>query len=148
MNFETSTIGLASDHTGFGLKEVIKKYLEKRGLKYTDFGACSTERSDYTDFAHLLGKAIESHELEAGIALCGTGNGMAITLNKYPSIRAGLAWSAEISGLVSGHNKANILIIPARYVTEEEALKIVEAYLDTPFEGGRHLTRIEKILSA
>ena len=148
MNFLNTTIGLASDHTGFEYKELIKKFLEKRGLRHVDFGAYSTERSDYTDFAHEIGKAIESGELEMGIALCGTGNGMAITLNKYQSIRAGLAWNEEIAKLVSAHNKANMLVIPARFTTEDEVIKIVEAYLDTPFEEGRHLERINKITPA
>jgi ribose 5-phosphate isomerase B len=147
MNFTNETIGLASDHTGFELKELIKKHLEQRGLRYKDFGACSTERSDYTDYAHPLGKAIENREIEAGIALCGTGNGMVITLNKYPSIRAGLAWNVDVAKLISAHNKANILIIPARFVTQDEATRIVDAYLDTLFEGGRHLERIHKIMT-
>lgn len=146
MNFTNTTIGLASDHTGYEYKECIKKHLEERGLKYLDFGAYSTERSDYPDFAHKLGKAIADNELEMGIALCGTGNGMAFTLNKFPSIRAGLAWNKEIARLVSAHNKANILVIPARFVTQEEVIQMVDAYLDTPFEGGRHQERIEKIL--
>ena len=145
MNFTNTTIGLASDHTGFEFKELIKELLEKRGLKYKDFGAFSTERSDYTDYAHEIGKAIDSNELEMGIALCGTGNGMAVALNKYLSIRAGLAWNEEIARLVSAHNKANILVIPARFTTRDEVIKMVNAYLDAPFEGGRHLERINKI---
>ena len=145
MNFTNATIGLASDHTGFEFKELIKEILKKRGLTYKDFGTYSTERSDYTDFAHSLGSAIESNELEMGIALCGTGNGMAVALNKYQSIRAGLAWNEEIARLVSAHNKANVLVIPARFTTQDEVIKMVNAYLDTPFEGGRHLERINKI---
>ncbi|HCC50661.1 MAG TPA: ribose 5-phosphate isomerase B [Porphyromonadaceae bacterium] len=145
MNYANTIIGLASDHTGYEYKEFIKKHLEKRGLKYIDFGTDSTERSDYPDYAHKLGKAIESKELEMGIALCGTGNGMAFTLNKYPSIRAGLAWNEEIAMLVSAHNKANVLVMPARFVTQEEVAKMVDAYLDTPFEGGRHQERLDKI---
>ena len=145
MNFTNTTIGLASDHTGYEYKEFIKQHLEKRGLKYIDFGADSAERSDYPDYAHKLGQAIENKELEMGIALCGTGNGMAFTLNKFPSIRAGLAWNEEIARLISAHNKANILIMPARFVTQEEVVKMVDTYLDTPFEGGRHQERIEKI---
>jgi ribose 5-phosphate isomerase B len=145
MNFTNETIGLASDHTGFELKEFIKKHLEQRGLRYKDFGACSTERSDYTDYAHPLGEAIKNREIEMGIALCGTGNGMAITLNKYPFIRAGLAWNVDIAKLISAHNKANILVIPSRFAAQDEVARIVDAYLDTPFEGGRHLERIDKI---
>jgi ribose 5-phosphate isomerase B len=145
MNFINKTIGLASDHTGFEFKEFIKKHLEKRGLTYKDFGSYSTERSDYPDFAHQLSEAIEKNELEMGIALCGTGNGMAIALNKFRFIRAGLAWNEEIARLVSAHNKANVLVIPARFVSQDEVVKIVDAYLDSPFEGGRHLERINKI---
>jgi len=145
MNFTNTTIGLACDHTGFEFKEFIKKLLEKRGLTYKDFGAYSTERSDYPDFAHKLCEAIESNEIEMGIALCGTGNGMAITLNKFRFIRAGLAWTEEIARLVSAHNKANVLVIPARFVTQEDVVKIVDAYFDAPFEAGRHLERINKI---
>ncbi len=145
MNFTNTTIGLASDHTGFEYKELIKKHLEKRGFRYIDFGATSPERSDYPDFAHKLGKAIDSKELDMGIALCGTGNGMAFTLNKYPSIRAGLAWNVDTAKLVSAHNNANILVMPARFVTQDEVIQMVDAYLDTPFEGGRHQDRIEKI---
>jgi ribose 5-phosphate isomerase B len=145
MNFTNTTIGLACDHTGFDYKEAIKKHLEKRGLRFVDFGANSAERSDYPDFAHPLGKAVSENELEMGIALCGTGNGMAITLNKYPGIRAGLSWNEEIAKLISAHNKANILVIPARFVTQDEVVRIVDAYLDTPFEGNRHQERILKI---
>ena len=146
MNFTNTTVGLASDHTGFEFKELIKKLLEEKGLTYKDFGTYSTDRCDYTDSAHEIGRAIESNELEMAITLCGTGNGMAVTLNKYQSIRAGLAWNEEIARLVSAHNKANVLVIPARFTTKDEMVKIVEAYLDTPFEGGRHLERINKIV--
>jgi ribose 5-phosphate isomerase B len=145
MNFTSKTIGLACDHTGFDYKERIKKHLEERGLEYIDFGADSAERNDYPDFAHPLGRAVTEHEPERGIALCGTGNGMAITLNKYPGIRAGLEWNEVVARLVSAHNRANILVVPARFVTAGEVLKIVDAYLDTPFEGGRHRERIDRI---
>lgn len=145
MNFTNTTIGLASDHAGFEHKLFIKKHLEKRGLTYIDFGTDSLASCDYTDFAHQLGNAIENKTLEMGIALCGTGNGMAFTLNKYPSIRAGLAWNVEIARLISAHNKANVLVMPARFVTQEEVAQIIDAYLDTPFEGGRHQDRINKI---
>lgn len=145
MNFKNTTIGLASDHAGYEYKEFIKGLLEKRGLSYIDFGTDSTASCDYSDFAHKLGRAIESNELEMGIALCGTGNGMAMTLNKYPSVRAGLVWNTDIAQLISAHNKANILVMPARFITQEEVAQIVATYLDTPFEGNRHQTRIDKI---
>ena len=147
MNFMKKTIGLASDHTGYELKEIIKSHLSKRGFQYVDFGAFNAERSDYPDFAHKLCQAIERHEIETGIALCGTGNGMAITCNRYKNIRAGLAWNTDIAKLISAHNKAHILIIPARFVSKDEIIPIVDAFFDTPFEGGRHLVRINKIFT-
>jgi ribose 5-phosphate isomerase B len=145
MNFTNTTIGLASDHAGFELKETVKKHLQDRRLQFVDFGTLTGERCDYTDYAHLLAQAVTANELEMGIAICGTGNGMALTLNKYPSIRAGLAWNVEVARLVSAHNKANILVIPARFTTTDEAVLMIDAWLDTPFEGGRHLERIAKI---
>ena len=145
MNFNNTTIGLANDHTGYDFKEIIKSHLEKRGLNYIDFGVENAEKCDYPDYAHKLCQAIEKNELETGIALCGTGNGMAMTLNKYDCIRAGLAWNGEVAKLISAHNKANILVIPARFVMPDELTRIVDAFLDTPFEGGRHLVRINKI---
>ena len=143
--FSNMTVGLASDHAGFEYKALVREQLEKRGLKCLDFGAHSTERCDYTDYAHLLAEAIKTRAVDAGIALCGTGNGMAITLNKYPFVRAGLAWNAEIAKLIRAHNNANILVIPARFVTPDDVAQIIDACIDTPFEGGRHLERILKI---
>ena len=145
MNFNSTTIGLASDHTGFELKKIIKSHLEKRGFQFVDYGTDTTESCDYPDFAHKLCKAIEKNEIEMGIALCGTGNGMVIVCNRYKSIRAGLAWNTDIAKLISAHNKANILIIPARFVSMDDIIPIVDAFFDTPFEGGRHLVRINKI---
>jgi len=138
-------IGLASDHTGYEQKKIIKSHLEKRGLKYIDFGTDSADSCDYPDYAHKLCKAIEANGIAVGIALCGTGNGMAIACNKHKYIRAGLAWNIEIARLISAHNKANILIIPARFIHSDDVIQLVDAYLDTPFEGGRHLVRINKI---
>jgi ribose 5-phosphate isomerase B len=145
MNFQNTTIGLASDHAGFEIKNIIRKHLKNRGLQYIDFGTETNESCDYTDFAHKLGKSIESGELEMGIATCGTGNGVAMVLNKYPHIRAGLSWNKEVASLVSAHNKANVLVLPARFLTESEVGEIIDAYLDTPFEGGKHQRRIDKI---
>ena len=139
-------IAICSDHAGFELKQKIIGYLKAKNVdEIEDFGAFSTESCDYPDYAHKIGEAIEGGELEMGIILCGTGNGMAITVNKYPHIRAGLAWNEDVAKLISAHNKANILVIPARFVTQEELFKIIDAYLDTPFEAGRHLERINKI---
>ena len=145
MNFSNTTIGLASDHTGYEWKKIIQSHLEKRGLTYIDFGAYTDERSDYPDFAHKLCDAIENNEIEMGIALCGTGNGMSMACNKYSGIRAGLAWNEDIARLISAHNKANILIIPARFISREAITPVVDAFLDTPFEGGQHQVRINKI---
>jgi len=145
MNFNNTTIGLASDHTGYAFKEIIKSHLEKRGFTHVDFGTYTEESCDYPDYAHKLCYAIESKEIEAGIALCGTGNGMVITLNKSGCIRAGLAWNVEVAKLISGHNKANILVIPTRFIIQDELTKLVDAFFDTPFEGGRHLVRLNKI---
>ena len=147
MNFSNTTIGLAADHTGYAYKKMIQSHLEKRGLTTIDFGTYTAERCDYPDYAHKLCQAIDSNEIEMGIALCGTGNGMAIALNKYKSIRAGLAWNTDIAKLVSAHNKANILVIPARFTSPDEIIEILDAYLDTPFEGGVHQARIDKISS-
>ena len=146
MNFDNTTIGLASDHTGYAFKEIIKSLLEKRGFNYIDFGTDSTESCDYTDYAHKLCRAIETNVIEMGIALCGTGNGMVMTLNKSERIRAGLAWNVDVAKLISGHNKANILVLPARFIQKDDIIKMVDAFLDTPFEGGRHLTRINKMV--
>ena len=145
MNFTNKTIGLASDHTGYEIKNLIRSHLEKRGLRYIDFGTDTVDSCDYPDYAHKLCKSIEKNEIESGIALCGTGNGMVMTCNKYGFIRAGLAWNTEIARLISAHNKANILVIPARFVPTDETVRMVDAFLDTPFDGGRHLVRINKI---
>ena len=138
-------IGLSSDHAGYELKEFVKQILEQKGIPYKDYGAQSTESCDYPDFAHPLGYAIENGDVEKGIAVCGTGNGIAITLNKHQGIRAGISWNAEIAKLVRAHNDANVLVMPGRFISKEEATKTVEAFLNTKFEGGRHQQRIDKI---
>ncbi|MBQ7222115.1 MAG: ribose 5-phosphate isomerase B [Bacteroidales bacterium] len=139
------TVGLASDHAGYPLKEVLKKYLVKFGYETVDFGTHSTESMDYPDTAHPLAKAVENGEVDWGLAMCGTGNGMAISLNKHQKIRAGLAWSVDIGKLVKQHNNANVLVLPARFITEYQAKRIVKAFIETEFEGGRHQRRIDKI---
>lgn len=138
-------IGLSSDHAGVELKEHVKQLLDAKGLAYKDFGTCSTDSCDYPDFAHPLALAVEAGEVYPGIAICGTGNGIAMTLNKHQKIRAGLCWDAEIAQLARAHNDANILVMPGRFISKEEATKVVDAFLDTPFEGGRHQRRIDKI---
>lgn len=138
-------IGLCSDHAGFGHKARIMAYLESKGIDTVDFGTHSTDSMDYPDVAHPLAEAVETGAVDKGIALCGTGNGMAITLNKHQKIRAGLAWNTEIGELVKRHNDANILVMPARFISCDEALKITDAWLGAGFEGGRHQRRIDKI---
>jgi len=139
------TIGIASDHAGFELKEFVKSYIEHKGFDCKDFGAHSTESCDYSDYAHPLAKAVESGDVERGIALCGSGNGIAMTLNKHQGIRAAICWNVSLVQMACAHNNANILVLPARYISRKEAEEIVDFFFKTPFEGGRHKTRIEKI---
>ena len=136
---------MISDHAGFEYKGKLIELLRKKGFEVVDYGTYSDASCDYPEFAHALGNAIENKEVEAGIAMCGTGNGMAITLNKHQGVRAGLAWNSEIGRLVKAHNHANVLVMPARFISQEEALAILEAYLNAEFEGGRHQNRINKI---
>lgn len=138
-------IGFAGDHAGYLLAEPIARLLESRGIEMVNFGTFGPESVDYADFAHPLAQAVDNGEVDLGIAACGTGNGMAITLNKHRGIRAGLVWSTDIAKLVKGHNNANVLVLPQRFISEQEALDCVQAWLDTEFEGGRHARRIEKI---
>ena len=139
------TIGLCSDHAGFELKEFIKQLLDSKGIAYKDFGTYSTDSCDYSDYAHPLAKAIEAGDVYPGIAMCGTGNGIAMTLNKHQGIRAALCWQEELARLARAHNNANILVMPGRFISQEEATRVVNAFFTTPFEGGRHQRRIEKI---
>ena len=139
------TIGLCSDHAGLDYKAKLIKKLEKKGFEVVDYGTSSHESCDYCDFAHALAHGIESGEVEKGIALCGTGNGMAITLNHHHGLRAGLAWNVEVGKLIKKHNNAQVLVLPARFVSYRMASAITEAWLESEFEGGRHLRRIEKI---
>ncbi len=138
-------IGLASDHAGFLLKKYIIDLFDEQGIKYVDFGAYSTESVDYPDFAHKLGNAIENNECDFGIAICGTGNGIAMSLNRHKSVRAGLCWNTEIVKLIRMHNDANVLVMPGRYTTEKEAFEMIVTFFNTDFEGGRHQRRIDKI---
>ena len=142
---ETKTIGLASDHAGFALKQFVKEYLDEKGLEYKDYGTHSEESCDYPDFGHALARGIENGEVFPGIAICGSGEGIAMTLNKHQSIRAGLAWIPEIAHLVRQHNDANVLVMPGRFISKETARQIMDEFLSTEFEGGRHQRRVEKI---
>lgn len=139
------TLGLSCDHAGYELKEYVKQLLDSKGVTYKDFGTCSSESCDYPDFAHPLAKAVEAGEVYPGIAICGSGNGIAITLNKHQAVRAALCWQADIARLAREHNDANILVMPGRFISQEEATRAVEVFLNTPFEGGRHQRRIDKI---
>lgn len=139
------TIGICCDHAGFALKQYVKEWLEAKGMEYKDFGTYSTESVDYPDFAHPLASAVEAGEVYPGIAICGSGNGISMTLNKHQGIRAALCWTPEISGLARQHNDANVLVMPGRFITNKEADEIMTRFFNTPFEGGRHQRRIEKI---
>lgn len=141
-------LAIASDHAGFALKEVLKKSLSEKGFALQDFGAYSSESVDYPDFAHPLATSVEKGENDLGILICGSGNGVCITANHHAGIRAALAWNEEIASLARQHNNANVLCLPARFISEEEALNIVMAYLNMEFEGGRHQRRVEKIHQA
>ena len=138
-------IGIASDHAGYEMKEFLIGYLGSRGYEVLDFGTDSPESVDYPDYAHPLARAIESGELTEGVALCGSGEGMTITLNKHQGIRAGLACIPEIARLIRQHNNANVIVLPARFITNDEAVALLEAYFESEFEGGRHQRRIDKI---
>lgn len=138
-------IGLASDHAGFELKQYVKKCLDAKGMAYKDFGTDSIESCDYADFAHPLALAVESGECYSGIAICGSGNGINMTLNKHQGIRAALCWIPEISALARQHNDANILVLPGRFIDTDTTSQILEKFFNTAFEGGRHLRRINKI---
>ena len=138
-------IGLASDHAGFSLKEHIKEYLTAKGLEYKDYGTYSEASCDYPDFGHALARGMEEGECGMGMAVCGSGEGISMTLNKHQSIRAGLCWQPQIAHLCRQHNDANVLVMPGRFITTEEADRIMDEFLATPFEGGRHQARIDKI---
>lgn len=139
------TVGMACDHAGFELKEYIKGILKGKGYSVKDFGTHSSESMDYPDTAHPLAQAVEAGDVDFGVAMCGSGNGITMTLNKHQGVRAALCWDPEISSLAKRHNNANILSMPARFISKEEAVAILEAYLNAEFEGGRHQRRIDKI---
>ena len=139
------TIGLASDHAGFPIKEYVKNLLISRGIDVKDYGTYSLDSCDYPDFGHALARGMENGECQIGIAVCGSGEGISMTLNKHAIIRAALVWMPEIAALARQHNDANVLVLPGRFVSEEQARQIVDTFLETPYEGGRHQRRIEKI---
>lgn len=140
-----TTISIGCDHAGFPFKEPIKAYLTGLGYNVLDFGTNSLASADYPDFAHPTAEAVEKGRAERGILICGSGNGVAMTANKHPSVRCGLCWNEEVASLIRLHNDANMIAIPARFVTLETALRILDVFLTTQFEGGRHATRVSKI---
>lgn len=138
-------IAISCDHAGFDLKERVKQHLKDKGYQIKDFGPATADRMDYPDAIHPLAKAINEKQFELGIIICGSGNGVAMTANKYANVRAGLSWTPEIAELTRLHNDANVLSLPARFISEEVALECVSKFLETNFEGGRHATRVDKI---
>lgn len=138
-------VAIASDHAGFHIKEKLIVYLTKLGIELKDFGCYTDESVDYPEFGHKLAFAVESRECEIGISVCGSGNGINMTTNKHQGIRAALCWNEEIARLARAHNDANVCSIPGRFVSESEAILIVDTFLNTLFDGGRHKKRIDKI---
>ena len=139
------TIAIGSDHAGFEYKEALKKWLETNGYSLKDFGTQSAEAADYADFAHPVAEAVESKACDFGLLVCGSANGVAITANKHQGIRAAICWAEELASLARQHNDANVVCIPARFVSMDTAEKITSIFLTTAFEGGRHARRVSKI---
>ncbi len=138
-------IAIGADHAGFQLKEKIKNYLVDKGYQVKDFGCYSEERADYPDFAHPVASSVENKENDLGILICGSGNGINMTANKHKGIRSALCWNKEIALLARQHNDANIIALPARYISYSEAKDSIEIFIKTEFEGGRHTDRVKKI---
>ena len=142
---EIKTVGIACDHAGFALKKFVIEYLEAHGYQYKDYGTYSDMSCDYPDFGHALAEGITSGEVYPGIGICGSGEGISITLNKHAGVRAGLAWCPELGQLIRQHNDANVLVLPGRFVDNKTAAKIMDNFFTTSFEGGRHERRVKKI---
>ena len=138
-------IFISSDHAGFKLKEAIKIFLSKKKLSFQDLGPYNDDSVDYPDFAHKVAADVDTQKVDLGILICGSANGVAMTANKYQNVRAGLCWTKEIVSLIKQHNNANVLCIPARFTSIPQAVAMVETFLNTKFEGGRHQNRIDKI---
>lgn len=139
------SIGVASDHAGYELKTRVIKHLESKGCVVHDFGTDSAESVDYPDYAHKLAGAVENGSCQFGIAICGSGNGVNMTVNHHRKVRGALCWTPEIAALARQHNDANIISLPARFIETSIALQMVDVFLSTDFEGGRHQRRVEKI---
>lgn len=140
-------IALCSDHAGYNLKESVKKHLIEKGYEVKDFGTFSTDSCDYPDYAHPAARSLVNGETDFGVAVCSSGNGMQMTLNKYPAIRAALCWLPQLAALARQHNNANFLVLPANFIPEQLGLEIVDTYFSSEFEGGRHQRRVNKITS-
>jgi ribose 5-phosphate isomerase B len=138
-------LAIAADHAGFSLKEKLKKYLQEQNHEVKDFGTNSEQSVDFPDFAHPVANAVEKKDVDFGLLMCGSGNGINMAANKHSGVRAALCWNSEIAKLARQHNDANILTLPARFIEEGEAKKCVDVFLSTPFEGGRHEGRVKKI---
>jgi ribose 5-phosphate isomerase B len=138
-------IPIASDHAGFEMKEKISKALAALGFEVHDLGAPSPASTDYPDYGHPLAEEVSTGAAKRGVLLCGTGLGMSYVANRHPHVRAAVAWTPEIATLARKHNDANVLVLPARFISDEDGVAILKAWLDTPFEGGRHERRVEKI---
>ena len=141
----SSTFAVACDHAGFDYKSMVLSTLQEHGFTIADFGCFTSESTDYPDFVHPAAQAVESGKADQAIVVCGSGNGVAMTANKYPGIRAAICWTPELAELARRHNDANVLAIPSRFVSESLAKEILEKFLLTEFEGGRHLRRVNKI---
>jgi ribose 5-phosphate isomerase B len=141
----TKKILIASDHAGFEMKAEVERILKERGYEFEDLGPDNAESTDYADYAHPLAAKISSGEAEQGILLCGTGLGMSYAANRHPNVRAAVVWAPEVAALSRQHNDANVLVLPARFVSKKQAEEIVDAFLNSKFEGGRHARRVEKI---
>jgi len=142
---QLQNIGLASDHAGYELKEYIRNLLDKNNISYIDYGTHSAESTNYAIYGHRLAEAIEQGEVQKGIAVCSTGNGITMTLNKHKGIRAALCWNEEIARFARAHNDANVLTLPGRFISLDLAEKIINIFLNTSFEGGRHQSRVDAI---
>ncbi|HEY1024999.1 MAG TPA: ribose 5-phosphate isomerase B [Sphingobacteriaceae bacterium] len=143
MTKKNLSIAIGADHAGFEYKQILQEYLKDFEVK--DFGTYSADSVDYPDFAHPVASAVEDKQFDLGILICGSANGVAITANKHAGVRAALCWSEEVAKLARQHNNANVVCIPARFVSEETAKQITQAFIDTDFEGGRHANRVSKI---
>ncbi len=136
---------IGADHAGFELKALLHRWLEGQGFAVQDVGTFSDESTDYPDYAHAVGRAVSAGKADWGVVICGSGNGVCMTVNKHPGVRAALCWNKEIARLAKAHNNANVMCLPARFIHPADAVEMLYTYLNTPFEGGRHQRRIEKI---